>query len=57
MGSDYSIADPYLFTLTQWLPLHQIDSSRFPNIHTHKNQMLERPAVQQAIAAEEAASN
>jgi len=52
MGVDYSIADPYLFTITQWLPIHGIESSSYPLIHRHMNRMLERDAVQAAIAAE-----
>lgn len=56
MGDDYSIADPYLFTLTQWLPAHKIDSARYPKVHAHLQRMLERPAVRAAINAEESAS-
>ena len=52
MGNNYTIADPYLFTITQWLPLHDIDSARYPKVHDHEVRMLERPAVQKAIAAE-----
>lgn len=52
MGADYSIADPYLFTITQWLPIHQIESTAYPGIHDHLTRMLDRPAVQAAIAAE-----
>jgi glutathione S-transferase len=53
MGADYSIADPYLFTITQWLPIHRLDSASYPKIHDHERRMLERPAVQAAITAEE----
>lgn len=52
MGEEYSIADPYLFTLTQWLPAHRIDARRYPGIHAHHERMLERPAVRAAIEAE-----
>jgi len=54
MGDAYSVADPYLFTITQWLPAHGLDSSRYPTIHRHAQNMLERRAVQAAIAAEPA---
>ena len=54
MGGDYTIADPYLFTLTLWLPAHKLESTSYPRIHAHKQRMLEREAVQAAIAAEEA---
>ncbi|MEZ5560552.1 MAG: glutathione S-transferase N-terminal domain-containing protein [Pseudomonadales bacterium] len=52
LGERYSVADPYLFTLTQWLPAHQIDSTRYPKVHAHLEQMLERPAVAAAVQAE-----
>jgi len=52
LGDTYSTADPYLFTLTQWLPAHGIDSVRYPKIHAHHARMLERPAVQAALQAE-----
>lgn len=54
MGDAYSIADPYLFTITQWLPAHRIDVARYPKIHGHLERMLERPAVRAALEAEEA---
>ncbi len=54
MGDTYTIADPYLFTITQWLPIHRLDSASYPKIHDHEQRMLERPAVEAAIAAEEA---
>ena len=52
MGTDYSIADPYLFTITQWLPIHGLESTAYPTIHQHHSAMLERPAVQRAIELE-----
>ena len=52
MGKPYSIADPYLFTITEWLPAHRIDVARHPKIHQHLNRMLERPAVRAALDAE-----
>ena len=53
MGDDFSIADPYLFTITQWLPVHKLSSASYPKIHEHEQRMLERPSVRAAIAAEE----
>ena len=52
MGEAYSVADPYLFTITQWLQFHKIDSARYPKVHEHRNAMLERPAVQATLQAE-----
>ncbi len=52
MGEAYSVADPYLFTITQWLPAHGLTSTSYPTIHALVQRMLERPAVQDAISAE-----
>ena len=52
MGASYTVGDPYLFTLTQWLPFHDIDLTEYPKIADHHNRMLERPAVQATLAAE-----
>jgi len=56
LGDLYSTADPYLFTITQWLPYHGLDSEEYPRVHEHMNRMLERPAVRSAIALETQAS-
>ena len=53
VGNAYTVADPYLFTITQWLPIHGLEAATYPNIHAHAERMLARPAVQAAIAAEE----
>ena len=53
LGDRYSTADPYLFTLTQWLPMHGLQAADYPKIHAHLARMISRPAVQAAIAAEE----
>jgi glutathione S-transferase len=55
MGERYSVVDPYLFTLTSWLPFHKIDVARFPKVSAHQQQMLQRPAVTAALAAESSA--
>ena len=52
MGAAYSVADPYLFTITRWLRFHKIDSAGYPKVHDHMQRMLERPAVQAALEAE-----
>jgi glutathione S-transferase len=54
LGDSYSIADPYLFTITQWLPAHRIDVADYPKIERHHQAMLERAAVQATLAAEAA---
>jgi glutathione S-transferase len=52
MGASYTICDPYLFTLTQWLDGDGVDRSKLPKIQEHTRRMLERLSVRTAIAAE-----
>jgi glutathione S-transferase len=52
MGQDYTICDPYLFTLAQWLEADGVDINKTPNIADHFKRMAERPAVRKAIAEE-----
>jgi glutathione S-transferase len=52
MGASYTICDPYLFTLTQWLDGDGVDRNKLPKIQEHTRRMLERPSVRKAIAAE-----
>jgi glutathione S-transferase len=55
MGADYSVADMYLYALTnRWPQLHQIDMTPYPKIAAHIARMAERPAVRAAHAAEKA---
>jgi glutathione S-transferase len=55
MGGDYTIADPYLFTLAQWLEQDGVDPSTIPRVIEHRARMAERPNVRRALAAELAA--
>ena len=52
MGEMYTICDPYLFTMAQWLEQDGVDPARFPKVMDHRRRMSERPAVQKAIAEE-----
>jgi glutathione S-transferase len=54
MGTDYSIADPYLFTIARWLEADGVDPKRFPKVLDHRNRMAERPAVKKVLARETA---
>ena len=56
MGEPFTVADPYLFTITRWLKFHQIDSARYPRVHDHLGRMRDRPAVRAALEAEAAAA-
>jgi glutathione S-transferase len=51
MGAQYTICDPYLFTIASWLESDGVDVTRFPKVHAHRNRMAERPAVKKALAA------
>jgi glutathione S-transferase len=52
MGNDYTICDPYLFTLSQWLDADGVDINKTPQIADHFKRMSERAAVRKAIAEE-----
>jgi len=52
MGETYTIYDPYLFTIAQWLEQDGVDPSRFPKVIDHRRRMSERPQVRKAIAEE-----
>jgi len=54
MGEAYSICDPYLFTLSQWLEADGVDPATFPRVLDHRTLMAERAAVIRALAAERA---
>ncbi|MBT3331354.1 MAG: glutathione S-transferase [Rhodospirillaceae bacterium] len=50
LGDHYSICDPYLFTLTGWLPGDGIDRADLPNVDAHYQRMSARAAVQKIVA-------
>ena len=52
MGKAYTICDPYLFTLAQFLEGDGVDPARFPKILDFRKRMAERPAVKRALADE-----
>ena len=52
MGETYTIADPYLFTLAQWLEADGVDTARIPRIMAHRARMADLPNVRRAIAEE-----
>ena len=53
MGDTYTICDPYLFTIAQWLEGDSVDPSRFPKVKAHRDRMSEREAVRKAVAFEQ----
>jgi len=52
MGETYTVWDPYLFTMAQWMEADGVDPGRFPKVSDHRRRMSERPQVRDAIAAE-----
>jgi glutathione S-transferase len=53
MGESYSICDPYLFTIAQWLEGDSVDLAALPKVADHRKRMAERPAVRKALAEEQ----
>ncbi len=53
MGEPYTVCDPYLFTLAQWLEADGVNPARFPKIHDHRRRMSERPTVEKVLAQEQ----
>lgn len=52
MGKDYTVADGYLFTLTQWLGGDGVEINKTPKIAEHFRRVGDRPAVRKAIQDE-----
>lgn len=52
MGDQYTVADPYLFTLAQWLEADGADLNQLPRVLNHRSLMRTREAVQKALARE-----
>ena len=52
MGDAYSVADPYLFTVTNWAPRVGVDITGLANITAFRARIAARPAVQAAMKEE-----
>lgn len=52
MGEAFTICDPYLFTLAQWLEADGVDPATLPRIADHRRRMSALPAVRAAIGQE-----
>jgi glutathione S-transferase len=53
MGEQYTICDPYLFTIALWLEGDSVDLAALPKVADHRKRMSERPAVRKVLAEEE----
>jgi glutathione S-transferase len=54
MGETYTVCDPYLFTIAQWLEGDSVELAALPKVADHRRRMAERPAVRKAMAEEQA---
>ncbi|MGE0099306.1 MAG: glutathione transferase GstA [Hydrogenophaga sp.] len=52
MGDTFSVADGYLFTVTNWAPRVGVDITGLPNLVAYRERVAARPAVQAAMKAE-----
>ncbi len=52
MGDQFSVADGYLFTTTNWAKPTGVDLSGFANLLAYRARVAARPAVQEAMKAE-----
>ena len=49
MGASFTVADPYLFTMSSWLATDGVEMSKFPRVAEHYKRMLEMPAVRKVM--------
>jgi glutathione S-transferase len=52
MGESYTIGDPYLFTIAQWLEDDGVDPRRIPRVIEHRSRMGDRASVKKVVAEE-----
>ena len=52
MGDQFSVADAYLFTVTNWAKPTGLDISGFKHLAAYRERVAARPAVQKAMQAE-----
>jgi glutathione S-transferase len=51
-GEQFTVADAYLFTVSNWAKFVKLDLSEFPNLLAFQARVAARPAVQATLAAE-----
>jgi len=52
LGEKFSVADAYLFTVSNWGKFVGVDLSRFEHLQAYRARVASRPAVQAALQAE-----
>ena len=55
MGEQYTICDPYLFTIGSWIEGDGVDTTKQPRVMEHRKRMLARPAVKATYCVSEEA--
>jgi glutathione S-transferase len=48
MGEQYTICDPYLFTIGTWVEGDGVDTTKLPRVMENRKRMLTRPAAQKS---------
>jgi glutathione S-transferase len=54
MGEQYTICDPYLYTIATWLEGDGVDMVKLPKVADHRQRMAGRAAVKKALAEAQA---
>lgn len=52
LGSQFSVADAYAFTVVNWCSMVKIDLAPYPNVQRFIARVQDRPKVQEALKAE-----
>jgi glutathione S-transferase len=52
MGSQFTVADIYLFTLLNWCNLHKVDLAQWPSLKDYMGRIAARPSVRETMKAE-----
>jgi glutathione S-transferase len=52
MGEQFTVADAYLFTVTNWARIVKFDLTPYPNVLAFMDRVKARPKVQEAMKAE-----
>ena len=54
MGEQYTVCDPYLYTIALWLEGDAVDLKTLPRVADHMKRMAERPAVKKVVGEQQA---
>jgi glutathione S-transferase len=52
LGKEFSVADAYLFTVTNWAKSVKLDLAAYPHLEAFQQRIAARPAVQDALLEE-----